>query len=455
MTSLEPIRQNPVVGPLLRRAMKGLREQTVPTGMARMALDMAAEGESSPVLPISLSIPHLIPAEGERWKQYRLRVLDALGDVQAWLGSNTGIAAQPVISANTLQAVASPGQVQEAIRNERLRLVELDPLYQVTMLDDVPRDIELPAFQARHPGIDGSGVRVAVLDSGIDAKHPWLTVADQVSTCGESVDIPGRHGTHVAGAIASRDTVYRGVAPGVTLINVKVLTSTGAGQPTFITRGIDEALDRDVQVISMSLGFNHLPTWSAGGHGWSCPDGRCQLCVAVDNAVRLEGVIVVVAAGNEHERARFLREQKFGTSFDTELSCPGQASSAITVGAITKQTFLTAPFSSRGPTAYGGAKPDIAAPGVNITSSIPARRDPAGNVQPTLTRAELSASLSGTSMATPIVSASAALIIHRRRNAGESIAAADIRAELFASGFQHVSAPTDEVGVGRVSLGGL
>jgi serine protease AprX len=114
-------------------------------------------------------------------------------------------------------------------------------------------------------------------------------------------------------------------------------------------------------VLSMSLGFNHRPTWSQGGHGWSCPDGRCQLCVAVENAVTLEGVLAVVAAGNEHQRAEFLRSNGSAAEVDSEICCPGASAHALTVAALTKQTFLTAPFSSRGPTAFATAKPDIAA----------------------------------------------------------------------------------------------
>jgi subtilisin family serine protease len=322
-------------------------------------------------------------------------------------------------------------------------------------MDDAVRDIELPLFRARHPALDGTGIRVAVLDSGIDTLHPWLQVADSVSTCGESVNVPGRHGTHVAGSIASRDTVYRGVAPGVTLINVKVLTSTGNGQASFVTRGVDEALDRNAQILSMSIGFNHLPTWSQNGHGWSCPNGDCVLCTAVNNAVTLEGVLVVVAAGNEHERASFLRANNLGGTFDSEIACPGAANGAITVGALTKQTFLTASFSSRGPTAFQSAKPDIAAPGVNITSSVPARRKADGTVVPNLTRAELSDRDSGTSMATPIVSGALALILQRRIEAGQPIDVATVRAELLTRGFQVLARPAAEVGVGRLNIGGL
>ena len=127
----------------------------------------------------------------------------------------------------------------------------------------------------------------------------------------------------------------------------------------------------------------------------------------------------------------------------------------ITVGALTKQTFLTASFSSRGPTAFRAAKPDIAAPGVNITSSVPARRAGRRDVVPNLTRAELSDRDSGTSMATPIVSGALALILQRRIRDGQPTDVAAIRAELLTKGFQVLARPGAEVGVGRLNIGGL
>lgn len=445
----------PRVGPLLQQALSGLAFGGAATGVARLAMDMADDEAAEPILPVALSLPRIDPAPGERWVTYKQRVLDTLGPVKEWMRANAGLDCDQLILGNALRTRALTGQVREATKHDGLKTVELDPPLLVTTMDDAVRDIELPLFRTRHPALDGTGVRVAVLDSGIDTLHPWLRVVDSVSTCGESVAIPGRHGTHVAGSIASRDTVYGGVAPGVSLINVKVLTAAGNGQPSFITRGIDEALDREAHILSMSLGFNHLPSWSQNGHGWSCPAGDCVLCTAVNNAVALEGVLVVVAAGNEHDRASFLRANNRGDSFDSEIACPGAANGALTVGALTKQTFLTASFSSRGPTAFRSVKPDIAAPGVNITSSVPARRQANGTVVPNLTRAELSDRESGTSMATPIVSGALALILQRRIKNGEPTDVATIRAELLGRGFQALARPAGEVGVGRLNIGSL
>lgn len=446
---------SPRIGPLLRQALAGLRGDRPVTGVARFAMDAAvADDAAAPILPVSMTVPRVTPRRGERWPQYRQRVLDTLGPIREWLSANAGLHTDALIAGNGLRTRALTGQVSEALKEAHLKTIELDPPLIVTAMDDAVRDVELPLFRLRHPGLDGSGIRVAVLDSGIDTLHPWLRVEASVETCGEPVGIPGRHGTHVAGSIASIDAVYGGVAPGVTLINVKVLRADGSGQASFVTRGVDEGLDRAAHILNLSLGFNHLPTWSQGGHGWSCAQGDCVLCTAVDNAVALEGVLVVVAAGNEHNRANFLRENHLGASFDSEISCPGAAAGALTVGALTKQTFLTASFSSRGPTAFGSAKPDIAAPGVNITSAVPVPRQN-GVMASGLTRAHLSGRESGTSMAAPIVSGTLALILQRRLEAGQSIAPADVRAELLSKGFQVMARPAFEVGVGRLSLGSL
>jgi len=299
--------------------------------------------------------------------------------------------------------------------------------------------------------LTGEGIRLAVLDSGVDEQHPFLNVAESVSTSSEPTSLPGEHGTHCAGSIASTDTLFPGVAPGVTLINVKVLQQNGSGTFSGIVQGIDRALDMDAQVMSMSLGFNHLPPWSDGGHGWQCADGRCPLCTAVDNAARF-GAICVVAAGNEHQRAESLRASGNGDSFDTELGCPGQSRSAITVGAHTKRSFVPAGFSSHGPTSYNEQKPDIAAPGVNIMSTVPVPRQPDGQLASPMQRAELFARLSGTSMATPMVAGAVALILQDRLAKGLDVSPDAIRSALLSDASSQLDQSAQIVGVGRLDL---
>ena len=282
---------------------------------------------------------------------------------------------------------------------------------------------------------------------------PDLNVHQSISTCGENFGVPGRHGTHVAGSIASRSTDYPGIAPDVTLINVKVLRSDGKGRHTDIARGVDAALDRGAEVLCMSLGFNHLPRWSHDGHGWDCSDGRCPLCTAVDNAAYGDDVVAVVAAGNEHQNAQALIDNGDGHSFDTELCCPGQARQALTVGAITKRNFLPASFSSRGPTSYGITKPDLVTAGVNITSTVPVRRDDQGQPVSNPGAADLFGRLSGTSMATPIIAGAVALLIQLQKNQGAGWTSAGIRNQLLRKAVVPLPQPANVVGDGRLTLG--
>jgi serine protease AprX len=143
-------------------------------------------------------------------------------------------------------------------------------------------------------GIDGSGIVVAVIDTGIDKNHPDLYgkvlaetnfVEDEPTTD----DLYG-HGTHCAGIIAGTGEAsggrYRGVAPGATLMNVRVLDSEGSGYLSDVIAGIEWAVDNGADVISISLGGSH------SGDVYAKPD-----CMAVDAAMDA-GVVVCVAAGN-------------------------------------------------------------------------------------------------------------------------------------------------------------
>ena len=153
------------------------------------------------------------------------------------------------------------------------------------------------------------------MDSGVDKNHSALAgkVVDEVSTTSESVSVPGEHGTHCAGIIASQNGYRRGVSPDVDLINVKVLTASGSGDHTWVEKGMEEAFRLGADVVSMSLGWSHIY------HGWQCDDGRCSLCRAAQSLVDL-GVVVVVAAGNENNEAASQTPP-----VDTSLRCPGSA----------------------------------------------------------------------------------------------------------------------------------
>jgi subtilisin family serine protease len=260
-------------------------------------------------------------------------------------------------------------------------------------------------------------VRVAVLDSGIDADHPFLTVAGSASTCPEPNSQPGRHGTHCAGLIASQHPDAPGLAPGVQLLDVKIARACGSTTPGWLLHGIDAALDMAADVLSISFGLNHLPPELPNGHGWLC-EGGCVLCRAVERAVAL-GCVVVAAAGNEHQRMRYLRSPQLRVA--DELLCPARARSALTVGAADREGRWA--HSSDG--GAGSGKPELLGPGMDLMSTIPLI---AGASTPS---ADLLGASRGTSVAAAVVAAAVALVIDRRRASGLSAFPAEVRREIL------------------------
>lgn len=233
--------------------------------------------------------------------------------------------------------------------------------------------------------VTGTGMRVAVIDTGIDYTHPDLggcfgpgcKVVDGYDFYNNDPDPRDDHGhgTHCAGIVAA-DGVLKGVAPGAQLVAYKVLSSTGAGATSTIIAAMERAADPDqnpatadaVDVISMSLGSPGTPE-----DPW---------VLAADAAVE-QGIVLAVSAGNS------------GPDYGS-IEVPSLARLVIAVGA-TDKTDQVAAFSSRGPLPGEDdwLKPDLLAPGVEILSTY---------LNGTYALA------SGTSMAAPHVAGSAALI---------------------------------------------
>jgi serine protease AprX len=252
------------------------------------------------------------------------------------------------------------------------------------LLDSAMPIIQMP--QVRNLGWDGRGIRIAIVDTGIDPEHPDFEgrIADMADWVGEGVVDENGHGTHcasiAAGSGAASEGRYRGVAPAAVLYAAKVLRRNGQGMMSDVMAGIDWAVDQSVHIISLSL----------GGPGPS--DGRDALSEMCDAAMA-SGVIVCVAAGNDGPLNR-------------TVGSPGASREAITVGASTDQDII-APFSSRGPTADGRVKPDIVLPGHLITA---ARAK--GTSMGTPISAHYSEA-SGTSMATPVAAGLCALLLQK------------------------------------------
>ncbi|MGW6023002.1 S8 family serine peptidase [Streptomyces sp. NPDC055099] len=240
--------------------------------------------------------------------------------------------------------------------------------------------------KAWEAGLTGKGVKVAVLDTGVDAGHPGLkgrVDAAKSFIPGEEVADRNGHGTHVASTVAgsgaeSEAGKEKGVAPGAALSVGKVLSDEGSGSESQIIAGMEwAAKDVGAKVVSMSLGSQEAS------------DGTDPMAAAVDTLSKETGALFVVAAGN--------------TGAPSSIGSPGAADSALTVGAVDSAD-EAAYFTSQGPRAGDNAlKPDLSAPGVDILAA----------------RSQLAAGegyyteMSGTSMATPHIAGVAALLAEK------------------------------------------
>ncbi|AXG80368.1 1,4-dihydropyridine esterase [Streptomyces paludis] len=243
---------------------------------------------------------------------------------------------------------------------------------------------QIGTWSAYQAGYTGVGVKVAVLDSGVDQTHPDLAgvsiARKDFSGSGNTVDHFG-HGTHVASTIAGSGAKsgwkYLGVAPGAKIIDAKVLDDGGVGEDSGIIAGMQWAADQGARIVNLSLGFPDAP-------------GIDPLEAAVNKLSAEKNVLFVVAAGNEGPDGGTVRS-------------PGSAAAALTVGAVDREDRI-ADFSSTGPTADGSLKPDITAPGVDIVAAKSTKADMGGST------VDGYVSLSGTSMAAPHVAGAAAIL---------------------------------------------
>lgn len=261
-------------------------------------------------------------------------------------------------------------------------VIWLDQIAHLTLDESTPL---IGAHDAWTAGYDGTGVTVAVLDTGVDTEHPDLVdqlLAAESFVEGMSAQDGNGHGTHVAATVlgtgAASDGQYVGVAPGATLVSGRVCNDAGRCSFSSLIAGIEwAAVEMGADVVSMSL-----------SSGYS--DGTDPLSQAVDRLSETTGALFVAAAGNN--------------GVDVSVGSPAAADSALAVAATTKTDAL-ASFSSRGPR-WGdmALKPDIAAPGVDI---VAARASGTGAGVPVN---EWYTSLQGTSMATPHVAGAAAIL---------------------------------------------
>jgi len=270
----------------------------------------------------------------------------------------------------------------------------------------------------------GSDITVAIIDSGIASSTDFDSriVAQYVFLKGRQYftmpyDDYG-HGTHVAGLIgssgATSNSKYAGIAPGAKLLALKVLDGKGTGKTSDVINALEFAVANrtrfGINVINLSLGH---PIYES-----ATTDPLVQ---AVEAAIRA-GIVVVIAAGN------YGYNPLTGTTGYAGIASPGNSPSAITVGAASTNNTLSriddrlADYSSRGPTWYDGfAKPDVLAPGQALVSN-----DAVGSTLDTSYPSLVLKSgytkflrLSGSSMATGVVSGLVAVMLDASRAGAE------------------------------------
>ena len=279
-------------------------------------------------------------------------------------------------------------------------MLELDGILEVQNGDAaVIHEVDLAQQQT---GYDGSGVTVAVIDTGIDSLHVGLDDQDDDNSTNDpkviafydAVNNPDKtngteiqayddqgHGTHCAGTVAGTGAPtyeHPGMAPQAFLVGVKVLDAGGSGSFATVMAGLQWTVDHryefNIRAASMSLGGPGPIEWTS--------DEEDSVNRYANEMVRA-GITMLIAAGNSFASA--------------QIGTPGSAEDVITVGALDKNTAI-AVYSSQGPTEEGRVKPNVAFVGSDVMSAQHNSGD--GYV-----------AFSGTSMATPGVAGTVALML--------------------------------------------
>lgn len=303
-----------------------------------------------------------------------------------------------------------------------IRKIWLDGRTKASLDQSVP---QIGAPQAWKAGYDGKDVPVAILDTGLDAKHPDLANvvagSKNFSDSATGTDDKLGHGTHVASTVAGSGAAssgkYKGVAPGAKLLVGKVLADDGYGDESWIIAGMQWAVDQHARVVNMSLGTE------------GASDGTDPISQAVNTLTAQSGTLFVAASGNYGERG-------------VQVGSPAAADAALAVAAVTKQDQYVN-FSNPGPRLNDYAtKPDISAPGVDIVAARAAGTDIGDPVGDNYMR------LSGTSMATPHVAGSAAILAQEH----PTWKADRLKAALMSTSKQLADATAFQQGAGRVDV---
>ena len=292
------------------------------------------------------------------------------------------------------RTIALQNYVKTITYNEKIKLIPNQATTKGIQTKDTTVNDVIGAFTLQSTyGLNGTGVVVAVLDTGInphtDLPGSRIIYSKSFVPGEEDPSDQNGHGTAVAGIIGAAGSTAPGVAPNVTFLNLKVLDKNGDGQSNWLLNAINEALKAPplgshpkADIISLSLGD---------------PNGNSfdDMSKAVNSAWIDDDTIVVAAAGNEGGDV-------WSVHYRT-INSPGLGAYIITVGATGGLNYHSISyFSSKGPTDDHRAKPDIVAPGENIRTL---KNDGTGYEY-----------FSGTSASTPVVSGAIALLLDENAN---------------------------------------
>ncbi len=281
---------------------------------------------------------------------------------------------------STIQASLTEQEINKLRMFEPSMTIQQDKYYTKAVDTVRPSLTNIKAQAQNTTPYTGENIKVAIMDSGIDTEHRDLNVTEGFCSlaphCSTGVpyDDNNGHGTHVAGIIAAlaNDTGLIGIAPNVDLYSIKVLNELGVGTTTSIVKGIEWAMEKQIDIMNLSI------TTTTDD-----PIIENALKVAYD-----KGILLVGAGGNK------------GTDPDNMVTYPAQYDSVIAVSAVNSD--LTKYLQSS-----VGQQIEIAAPGANIFSSYPSEWDYLDGKQDGYTL------LSGTSMAAPHVTGVLALLKER------------------------------------------
>ena len=277
-----------------------------------------------------------------------------------------------------------PNQMDQLSKEPQIKSIEKDQLVQLQSQTTSWGYSQLNLENSVPSTLTGKNIRIAIIDTGVDTSHPDLKIAggkcvlEQVLNggwCSKSYEDDNGHGTHVAGIIGAQnnDIGVVGVAPEASIYAIKALDQEGYGTTSSILAGIDWAIQNNMDIINMSLNSEYYEP-------------------AMESIIKKaynKGILIVAAAGNEEHV----------TGKEENVLYPAKFSQAIAVSALGRSMDLIH-------TSSVGKEMELTAPGGSIYSTVPLAYDIDGKRDGYM-------SMSGTSMATPFVSAVAALYMEK------------------------------------------